>query len=81
LDKTHTPAFCAAGHLSKFRSWCEQIRLIGRLGELVSLIEISSGSVLFAGHSIAGGSHDGSCLQPVWTPCSPLPAGTPVWRV
>ena len=75
------PAFCAAGHLSKFRSWCEQIRLMCRLGGLVGVIKISSGSLLFTGHSIAGGSHGGSRRQPVWTPCSPLPAGYSVWRV
>ena len=59
------PAFCAADHVSKFRSWCEQIRLMCRLGGLVGVIEISSGSLLFTGRSIAGGSHDGSRLQPM----------------
>jgi hypothetical protein len=44
------PAFCAAGHLSKFRSWCKQIRLICRLGELVGVIKIPSGSLMFTGH-------------------------------
>ena len=39
------PAFCAAGHLSKFRSWCKQIRLICRLGDLAGVIKISSGSL------------------------------------